>query len=31
MREESLRGEAVSMKHTFLLDECLPTYSVAQT
>lgn len=30
MFEESLRGEAVSMKHTFLLDECLPTYSAAQ-
>jgi hypothetical protein len=30
MLEESLRGEAVSMKHTFLLDKCLPTYSAAQ-
>jgi hypothetical protein len=30
MLEESLRGEAVSMKHTFFLDECLSTYSAAQ-
>jgi hypothetical protein len=30
MSEESLRGEAVYMKHTFFLDECMPTYSAAQ-
>lgn len=30
MLEESLRGEALSMKHTFLLDECLPTYSAVE-
>ncbi len=30
MLEESLRVEAVSMKHTFFLDECLSTYSTAQ-
>jgi hypothetical protein len=30
MHEESLRGELVSMNHTFFLDQCLPIYSAAQ-